>query len=966
MNRFLSALMALGFAGVWLAAPSGAITYYVDANGGNDYNDGRSPANAWKTVQRVNGLAFLPGDAILFKRGSVWREKLYPARSGESGNPITFGAYGTGDNPILNGAEPITGWSGGTGGVYSASVETEPQMVFFGETRGVRQTALADLNAAGKWYWAGGTLAIYSAAAPANIEATLREFVLLIDTKNYLLFRDISIIRGYDAVWVANTADITLENLSVRDCAGYGGIFIASLLEGAGVRTTVRNCEVANIQGSLDSIQYANNGTGIFVYGQGICQDNLITGNTVHDCGHEGIVILDAMRNVVRENTVYGNAQSGIRVGNPSSEDNIVEFNESYGNCHGADDRFGIDLIRVGNNNVVRYNLVHEQRRVAGGAYGSGGIRFDGGDWAEHDFMDSTGNTAYYNVVYDEYLGITSFNFSYVTVYNNTVVNTILAALSVHSTGSVIPSGNIVINNLVYTLEGRAFFHDRVTGCQFDYNAYYPSAEATFVWAGAEVDFNTWRSVSGSDTHGVYMDPRFVDMQNHDFRLQTESPCINAGKTLGFNRDYAGTAVPQGAAADIGALESMYTPEGEGVPEGMEGETAPSGYALTVHVDPAGAGLALKSPSKTSYEPGDTVTLGAAPFNGWTFGYWEGSVNNPAAAATAITLYADESVTAHFEPVTEGEGQEGTSGAYTLTVSAAPPGAGLVFRTPSQDAYAAGSVVGLGAAAYSGWQFDHWEGGVADINVPATTITLDANETVLAVFVVSTAEGQAEGEGTQEGAAEGIPEGTSEGSAEGITEGGAEGTAEGLAEGETEGTSEGSGEGIPEETPSLDALAKTILEEFAAADKNHDGVLSLSEIQSVLPSISQSLFSLFDASGDNKLSVLELRWNLTESGPIHTADQNGDGRIALSELLRVIQFFNSQGYSCAEYPRSSEDGFLPGAAGLRTCVRHSSDYDNAAWSISLSELLRLIQFFNTGAYHSCTSATSEDGFCPGQ
>jgi len=42
----------------------------------------------------------------------------------------------------------------------------------------------------------------------------------------------------------------------------------------------------------------------------------------------------------------------------------------------------------------------------------------------------------------------------------------------------------------------------------------------------------------------------------------------------------------------------------------------------------------------------------------------------------------------------------------------------------------------------------------------------------------------------------------------------------------------------------------------------------------------------------------------------HAADTDADGTISLSELLRVIQFFNSAGYHpCPE----GEDGFCPGS-----------------------------------------------------
>lgn len=78
-----------------------AATYYVDATTGSDADDGLSEANAWQTVNKVNTSSFSPGDQILFKKGEIWRESLVVPSSGASGNPITFGNYGTGNNPKI-------------------------------------------------------------------------------------------------------------------------------------------------------------------------------------------------------------------------------------------------------------------------------------------------------------------------------------------------------------------------------------------------------------------------------------------------------------------------------------------------------------------------------------------------------------------------------------------------------------------------------------------------------------------------------------------------------------------------------------------------------------------------------------------------------------------------------------------------------------------------------------------------
>ena len=76
-------------------------------------------------------------------------------------------------------------------------------------------------------------------------------------------------------------------------------------------------------------------------------------------------------------------------------------------------------------------------------------------------------------------------------------------------------------------------------------------------------------------------------------------------------------------------------------------------------------------------------------------------------------------------------------------------------------------------------------------------------------------------------------------------------------------------------------------------------------------------------------------------------------------MLRVIQFYNSDGYHCEP---GTEDVYNPGQ-GAQDCAAHSSDYDPQDWYIGLSELLRLIQFYNSGGYHACPEG--EDGFCPG-
>ncbi len=83
--------------------------------------------------------------------------------------------------------------------------------------------------------------------------------------------------------------------------------------------------------------------------------------------------------------------------------------------------------------------------------------------------------------------------------------------------------------------------------------------------------------------------------------------------------------------------------------------------------------------------------------------------------------------------------------------------------------------------------------------------------------------------------------------------------------------------------------------------------------------------------------------------------------------MRVIQFYNSGGHHCADDQGDTEDGYVPGAGTNLSCRPHSSDYapDGPDWRISLTELLRVIQFYNSGGYRYCLEEGTEDGFCPG-
>ena len=73
--------------------------FYV-SNNGDDSADGKTPETAWKTLERLKGIAAMKdikaGDVVLFERGGEWRGNLSCIAG------VTYSAYGEGAKPIIN------------------------------------------------------------------------------------------------------------------------------------------------------------------------------------------------------------------------------------------------------------------------------------------------------------------------------------------------------------------------------------------------------------------------------------------------------------------------------------------------------------------------------------------------------------------------------------------------------------------------------------------------------------------------------------------------------------------------------------------------------------------------------------------------------------------------------------------------------------------------------------------------
>jgi peptidoglycan/xylan/chitin deacetylase (PgdA/CDA1 family) len=190
---WLRALLGVCVAAGGVEAP--AATYYVDATGGSDASNGLSAAAAWKTVAKVNGATLVAGDAVLFKRGEVWRENLVVPSSGAAGNPIRFDTYGDGPAPLLTEYLdlPASSWSVDAGNVWKAAAASSGMnWVLFGTVWGTKQTAKVNLATDRDWFFAAETLYVYAPQNPATYYAPVAAMVhpgqamIFINGKSYV------------------------------------------------------------------------------------------------------------------------------------------------------------------------------------------------------------------------------------------------------------------------------------------------------------------------------------------------------------------------------------------------------------------------------------------------------------------------------------------------------------------------------------------------------------------------------------------------------------------------------------------------------------------------------------------------------------------------------------------------------------------------------------------------------------
>lgn len=543
-------------------SPDPTHSFYVSVDG-DDSNDGRTIASAWKTLAKVNSVNFAPGDFVLFKRGGVWRESLRPQTSGSLNHPISFQDYGDSSaaKPKFLGSIILTNsqFQSLGNGIFTYSVPTEVFSVLANQTFLLFPQGQPAQSLAGSWSYSGNTLTINSPNSDPRFdgkayEAVVREDVISNNAQKHLVF----------------------QNLVADETAHYGGGYAFRMEQGEDI--LINNCEAYRAGKHHFGVI---NTTGFI--GKNLYSAYAMPGQHWQPGDSASAYVS------------YGDSTGPS---NQTSEwDNTVwehpEDIQSSGNNYYAFFTHGANIGLVSINNMVSHqgNL-----SLSNGDNTNATVRLNGG-WLDNARLEVDGSGIVVNGIHvSGPLGSIDLIGSQLTLQNSLIEGTSMAsawyqtAIAIRASGNVIrfntiavaaDSSNVCVTFVnkdisahlygnIYVSNGRvlqlfdsAGTFNTNTVAESHHNLYL--ANATFGYISLSPNYHfvdiplaDWKTL-GFDANSMTGDPRFVNRAGGNFALNSNSPAINAIPVGAINTppltDYLGNPRPRGSALDIGAYE---------------------------------------------------------------------------------------------------------------------------------------------------------------------------------------------------------------------------------------------------------------------------------------------------------------------------------------------------------------------------------------------------------------------------
>lgn len=520
-------LLLAGCASSQAAPPAVARDYHVSPSGDDVRGDG-SVERPFRSLDKIAATRLNPGDRVLLEGGKAFAGNLVLGEriTGTAARPVYIGSYG-------DGRAKIDAGEGTALRVRNPEGIVIENLVLVGSGPGRNfGTGLRLTNDRHGWGARRG---------------------------NFLRVRNVEAHGfGLEGIHVEAMYGFGFEDVRIEDCEtyenGHGGIYVS------GERPNARSYPHANVYlgrciardnpGDPDAREENRTGSGILVTG--------VDGAVVEHCAASG-------------NGRLCRAEKGGPMGIWASESNrvVIQMCRSTGNrTGGRHDGGGFGLDGGVTNSVMQYNYSSDNDGSGYGLFQYTGAR------AWHD------NTVRYNVSQNDgrrnaHAGIHIWNGDHglrnAWVYHNTVM------LHRPERQDLVPPRAIwvqsetidlkVMNNVFSVDPGVTVVEvaPGQRGISFAGNCYWAGgAELDIRWAGREYgSLESWRGTGQERGAGMQADPGLPPNPSATAGRETArgaSPLVDAAVNLTVDtggRDFAGTKLPQGRAADVGAWEAV-------------------------------------------------------------------------------------------------------------------------------------------------------------------------------------------------------------------------------------------------------------------------------------------------------------------------------------------------------------------------------------------------------------------------
>ena len=498
--------------------------YYVDAENGNDNNDGISQKNAWKSLERVNSTEFFPGDEIRFKANTSYTGMLEPKGSGTPDTPIKIDMYGNGAKPIID-----------------ARGENESALYMYNqqgwEISNLRLTNDDDLN--------------------TDYEDSTRYGVRIVISNmgeaKHIYLKGLEIVNVDGAANKGSAGiSISVKKTSSKDIPTH---YSDVLTEGCYVENTDRNAIYICGNEQVEPQRW---------HWKGYISENVVVrNNIVKDVTGNGIIVSCCEAPLIEYNTAIhcctktNIASCGIWV--YATNNAVMQFNEAYACAPAPYDGEGFDIDHCTTQTTVQYNYSHDnatgflnvcslKSRVI---YGNDGVTQNDGSIVRYNISQN-----------DKKSGITiNGEVTNLTIYNNTFYsdeNNPRQCIFIKPWNKVLPHNVKIYNNIFDNRGGGGYLY--YGNELIESGNGLPEASHNLYYGKGSIN-----EAIKKDTDGIFdTEPGFllpgsgkIGIETvKGYMLKSDSPCIDAGMVIENNggRDYFGNKLYNNKP-DIGAAE---------------------------------------------------------------------------------------------------------------------------------------------------------------------------------------------------------------------------------------------------------------------------------------------------------------------------------------------------------------------------------------------------------------------------